>query len=87
VGGCGLNSSGSEQGPVASSCEHGNEPSASIKDGEFFDYLSKYKLFKKDRAPCRLVLCTLFLQCPRNRVELVAHSTPFVSSRYPRSAR
>jgi hypothetical protein len=28
VGGCGL---------VAGSCEHGNERSGSIKDGEFFD--------------------------------------------------
>jgi hypothetical protein len=25
----------SEQGPVPGSCEHGNEPSGSIKDGEF----------------------------------------------------
>jgi hypothetical protein len=24
-------------GPMASSCEHGNEPSGSIKSGEFFD--------------------------------------------------
>jgi hypothetical protein len=26
VGGCGLNSSGPEQGPLAGCCEHGNEP-------------------------------------------------------------
>jgi hypothetical protein len=25
---------------VAGSCKHGNEPSGSIKDGEFFNYLS-----------------------------------------------
>jgi hypothetical protein len=30
---CGLDSSGSEEGPVAVSCEHGNEPSSSIKAG------------------------------------------------------
>jgi hypothetical protein len=32
---CGLDTSGSRQGPVAGSCEHGNEPSASIKTGNF----------------------------------------------------
>jgi len=26
---------------VVASCEHGNEPSGSIKDGEFLDYVSK----------------------------------------------
>jgi hypothetical protein len=34
--GCGLDSSGSEYGPVAGSCEHGNEPAVSIS-GEFID--------------------------------------------------
>jgi hypothetical protein len=29
VGGCGLDSFGTGQGQVASSCEHGNEPSGS----------------------------------------------------------
>jgi hypothetical protein len=33
----GLDSSGSGQGPVAGCCEHGNEPSGSIKGGEFLD--------------------------------------------------
>jgi hypothetical protein len=28
---------GSGQGPVAGSCEHGNEPSGSMKGGEFLD--------------------------------------------------
>jgi hypothetical protein len=37
VGGCGLDASGSGQRPVAGSCEHGNEPSVSIKEGEFLD--------------------------------------------------
>jgi hypothetical protein len=32
---CGLDSSGSGQGPVAGSCEHGNEPLGSIKGEEF----------------------------------------------------
>jgi hypothetical protein len=34
VGSCCLNASGSGWGPVAGSCEHGNEPSGSIKGGE-----------------------------------------------------
>jgi hypothetical protein len=37
VGKCGLDSSESEQGPVAGCCEHGNEPSSSVKGGEFLD--------------------------------------------------
>jgi hypothetical protein len=36
VGNCGLDSSGSGQEPVAGSCEYGNEPSGSVKGGEFF---------------------------------------------------
>jgi hypothetical protein len=35
VGGCGPDSSGSGQGPVAASCEKGNEPSGFIKGGKF----------------------------------------------------
>jgi hypothetical protein len=35
VGGRGLDSSGSGQGPVADCCEHGNEPYVSIKGREF----------------------------------------------------
>jgi hypothetical protein len=33
--GCELDSYGSGQGPVAGFCEHGNDPSVSIKGGEF----------------------------------------------------
>jgi hypothetical protein len=40
VGGCGLDSPGSGQSPVAGSCEHGNGPSGSIQGGEFLDQLS-----------------------------------------------
>jgi hypothetical protein len=32
--------------------EHGNEPSVSVKGGEFSDQLSDYWLLKKDSAPC-----------------------------------
>jgi hypothetical protein len=33
------------------SCEHGNEPSVSVKGWEFLDLLSEYKLLKKDSGP------------------------------------
>jgi len=33
---------------VADCCENGNEPSDSIKRGEFRDHLSDYQLVKKD---------------------------------------
>jgi hypothetical protein len=35
VGRCELDASGSGQGPMAGSCEHGNEPMGSIKGQEF----------------------------------------------------
>jgi len=34
---CGLDTSGSGQRPMADSYEHSNEPSSSIKGGEFLD--------------------------------------------------
>jgi hypothetical protein len=37
VGRCGLDAYDSEMRPVAGSCEHNNEPSGSIKGGEFLD--------------------------------------------------
>jgi hypothetical protein len=48
---CGLDSTGAGYGPVAGSCEYGNEPSGSIKGGEFLDWLSDYELLKMDSAP------------------------------------
>jgi hypothetical protein len=40
VGICGLDASGSGSDPVMCSCEHGNEPSDSIKGRVFLDYLN-----------------------------------------------
>jgi hypothetical protein len=37
VGSCGLDSCGPGYGPVGFCSEHGNEPSGSIKVGEFLD--------------------------------------------------
>jgi hypothetical protein len=36
---------------VTGSCEHGNQPSGSTKDGGFLAQLSDYQLLKKDSAP------------------------------------
>jgi len=47
MGKCGLDASDSGQRPVASSCEHGNEPSGSITGGGLLITLVK------DFAPCR----------------------------------
>jgi hypothetical protein len=51
LGGCGLESSGSEQGQMIVSCEQRNEPLGSIKGGEFLNLLNDYQLLKKDSAP------------------------------------
>jgi hypothetical protein len=47
-----LNLSGAGQGPVEGYCEHGNEPSGSIKCWEIFEQLSVWWLLKKDSAAC-----------------------------------
>jgi hypothetical protein len=35
-----VDSTGLGEGPIVAFCEHGNEPSGSIKGGEFLDWLS-----------------------------------------------
>jgi hypothetical protein len=45
--GCGLDYTGSAYGPVAGSCEHGEEPSDSRKYRGFLDQLSYYQLLKE----------------------------------------
>jgi hypothetical protein len=42
--GCGLDSSGSGQGPVAGCCEHGNALLSSIKGGKFLNSFSRRTL-------------------------------------------
>jgi hypothetical protein len=37
---------------VVGSCESGNEPSGSIKSGEFLDFARNYLFLKKGSAPC-----------------------------------
>ena len=47
----GLDRAGQGQRQVADACECGNEPSGSVKCGEFLDRLQTSQLLKKDSAP------------------------------------
>jgi hypothetical protein len=47
----GLDSYGSGYGPVEGSCEHGIEPSGSIKCWEVLEWLHNWRLLKKGSAP------------------------------------
>ena len=49
--GYGLDRAGSGQGQVAGTCDCGNDPSGSIKCGEFLDQLRTGQLLKKNYAP------------------------------------
>jgi hypothetical protein len=40
-----------EIGPVEGSCEHGNEPSCSIKCWEYLEWLHNWQHLKKGSAP------------------------------------
>ena len=46
----GLDRAGLGQGQVAGTCEYSNEPSGSVKYGEFLDQLKTGQLLKKDSA-------------------------------------
>ena len=52
---CGLDWAGPGQGQVADACEWGNEPSGSVKCGEFLDQLQTSQLLKKDSAPWSII--------------------------------
>ena len=47
----GLDWAGPGQRQMADACECGNEPSGSVKCGEFLDQLQTSQLLKKDSAP------------------------------------
>jgi hypothetical protein len=51
VGGCELDACESGYGPVAGSCEHGNETLGSLKGGEVLDELNDYHLWKENSTP------------------------------------
>ena len=48
-----LDRNDSEQGQMAGCCERGNEPSGSVKCGEFLNQLKTDHILKKDAAPWR----------------------------------
>jgi hypothetical protein len=56
----GLDSSGSGQGPVDGSCEHGNEHSVSTKCWEILEKLSDWH-FLKNSAPWSCLVNYLYL--------------------------
>ena len=47
----GLDWAGPGQGQLADACECGNEPSGSVKCGEFLDQLQTSQLLKNDSVP------------------------------------
>jgi hypothetical protein len=54
---------------MGSSCEHGNEPSNSIKDRNFLDHLSDCQVLKNDSGPWRkdfgiltAIICGIFTE-------------------------
>ena len=49
--GCELDRAGSEQGHAVGICDCDDEPSGSMKCGEFLDQLTTGQLFNKDSAP------------------------------------
>jgi hypothetical protein len=53
IGCCGLDWFGSGQGPVEGSFEHDNEPSGSINCWETLEWLSDWRILKKDSGPWR----------------------------------
>ena len=55
---CGLDRAGPGQRQVADACECGNEPSGSVKCGEFLDQLQTGQLLRKDSAPWSEYLST-----------------------------
>jgi hypothetical protein len=60
-------------GPKAGTCDCGNEPSGSIKCGEYLDQLRTGQLLKKDSAPCSKYRLLVMLSSPSqifNRTEL-----------------
>jgi hypothetical protein len=46
--------------PIVGSCEHGNEPSSSVKGGEFLNKLSDCWLLKKDSTPLSYIITWLW---------------------------
>jgi hypothetical protein len=52
MGWCELDISVTGQSPIAGSCDHGNEPVASVKYFEIPEKRSDWQLLNRDSAPC-----------------------------------
>jgi hypothetical protein len=72
MGWYGLDGSGSGQGPVEGSCEHGNEPLGSIKCWEVLEWLHNWQLSgraqlsKKERKQVRCHVVSKAFSIPKN---------------------
>ena len=62
----GLDWADPRQGQVADACECGNEPSGSVKCGEFLDQMQNSQLLKKDSAPWSQYSFILFPRISRD---------------------
>jgi len=81
MSGCRLDASGSELGPVAFCCEHGNEPSGTIKSEEFPTFQdTKLKITFHIAVENTYISssreCNLFLEC-----EILLSAAEYVSVR------
>ena len=57
----GLDWAGPGQRQVTDACECGNEPSVSVKCGEFLDQLQTSQLLKKDSAPQSMYIYIIYM--------------------------
>ena len=68
---CGLDWADPGQRQVAYACECGDEPSSSVKCGEFLDQLQTSQLFRKDSAPWSkyvvVLCCAVQSRCPSSQ--------------------
>jgi hypothetical protein len=75
--------SGWGQGPVEGSCEHGNEPSGSIKCWEVLEQLHNWRVLKKGSALWSLLVSPLLSVASRRSMEHPQNSTiahPFLAN-------
>jgi hypothetical protein len=63
--GCGQDSM---SGPIVSSCENGNEPSSSTKDGNILNVLSSYQTAKEVGTPYNLFSSISFKCVPHRNM-------------------
>jgi hypothetical protein len=60
---CELHASGFREGPVADTCEHGNESSGSIKGRKFLEYMSSKTLLRRVRYNFMIQIIYFLIFC------------------------